>query len=68
MNRKGDKALIVGSQEARLRLARFARMLPRLTTGRSEPLARADLRYTNGFALVWAAPTSVEQGIHESQG
>lgn len=48
--------VIVGSQEARLRLSRFARMLPRLVGHRSEPLARADLRYTNGFALVWATP------------
>ena len=48
------------AQEARLRLARFARMLPRMTTGRAEPLARADLRYTNGFALVWAQPEAAE--------
>ena len=48
--------VVVGSQEARLRLARFARMLPRLTGNRVEPLTRADLRYTNGFALVWGEP------------
>lgn len=52
--------VVVGSQEARARLARFARMLPRLTTGRTEALARADLRYTNGFALVWARPGEAE--------
>ncbi|WP_233580291.1 MULTISPECIES: cell division protein FtsQ/DivIB [Luteimonas] len=48
--------VVVGSQEARLRLARFARMLPRLTGTRVEPLTRADLRYTNGFALIWGDP------------
>ncbi len=48
--------VVVGSQEARLRLARFARMLPHLVANRPQPLARADLRYTNGFALVWAEP------------
>lgn len=48
--------VIVGSQEARLRLSRFARMLPHLVANRPQPLARADLRYTNGFALVWAEP------------
>lgn len=55
--------VIVGSQEARLRLARFARMLPHLVANRTESLTRADLRYTNGFALVWANP---ELGIGDS--
>ncbi|WP_202839032.1 cell division protein FtsQ/DivIB [Luteimonas saliphila] len=46
----------VGSQEPRLRLARFARVLPQLLSRNSQPLQRADLRYTNGFALEWAKP------------
>ena len=52
--------VLVGSREARSRLDRFARLLPRLIaqqsamTGRG-PLQRADLRYTNGFALTWGA-------------
>lgn len=45
--------VVVGSQEARLRLARFARLLPLLLAQRPQSLARADLRYTNGFALTW---------------
>jgi cell division protein FtsQ len=45
--------VVVGSQEARLRLARFARLLPSLMAQNPQPLARADLRYTNGFALTW---------------
>ncbi|WP_417472386.1 cell division protein FtsQ/DivIB [Luteimonas mephitis] len=45
--------VVVGSQEARLRLARFARLLPNLLARNPLPLARADLRYTNGFALTW---------------
>ena len=51
--------VVVGSQEARLRLKRFARMLPQLLARNPQPLRRADLRYTNGFALTWgtaAAP------------
>ena len=42
-----------------LRLDRFARLLPQLlaqgarNTTRGQPLLRADLRYTNGFALTW---------------
>ena len=46
--------VVVGSSEARLRLQRFARLLPQLLAQKRQPLQRADLRYTNGFALVWA--------------
>ena len=49
--------VVVGSREARLRMARFARLLPRLLAQRrDEALLRADLRYTNGFALTWGDP------------
>lgn len=46
----------VGSQEAGLRMQRFARVLPQLLARGEVPLLRADLRYTNGFALEWAQP------------
>ena len=62
----------VGRSDSQHRLQRFSRLLPRLVATDPRPLARADLRYTNGFALVWgAAPagtTSSTQGTHESQG
>jgi cell division protein FtsQ len=45
--------VLVGNSEARLRLTRFARMLPQLLSQKQLPLARADLRYTNGCALSW---------------
>lgn len=48
-----DTDVVVGSQEARLRLRRFSRMLPQLLARNPLPLQRADLRYTNGFALTW---------------
>lgn len=48
-----ETEVIVGSSEARLRLRRFARMLPQLLARNPLPLQRADLRYTNGFALSW---------------
>jgi cell division protein FtsQ len=48
--------VVVGSSEARLRLRRFARVLPQLLARSPLPLQRADLRYTNGFALEWAKP------------
>ncbi|WP_133000570.1 cell division protein FtsQ/DivIB [Luteimonas arsenica] len=46
--------VVVGSHQARIRMARFARLLPQLLQQKQLPLARADLRYTNGFALTWA--------------
>lgn len=46
--------VVIGSHQARIRMARFARLLPQLLQQKQLPLARADLRYTNGFALTWA--------------
>jgi cell division protein FtsQ len=61
----------VGRYDMEHRLERFSHLLPRLVSGEPRRLARADLRYTNGFALVWGpapvAPTAT-QGTHESQG
>ncbi|KFN51280.1 cell division protein FtsQ/DivIB [Arenimonas composti] len=52
-----------GRGDPRARLARFARMLPQLHADPTRRIARADLRYTNGFAIVWAdvaAPATQE--------
>jgi cell division protein FtsQ len=51
-----------GRGDPQARLARFARMLPQLQRDPLRKLARADLRYTNGFAIVWedAAPPPEE--------
>lgn len=46
--------VVIGSHQARIRMARFARLLPQLLQQEQLPLSRADLRYTNGFALTWA--------------
>jgi len=54
--------VVVGSQEARLRLARFARLMPNLLARNPRHLARADLRYTNGFALTWDAGQGAGDG------
>ena len=51
--------VVIGSSEARLRLARFARLLPQLLSQKQMPLTRADLRYTNGFALTWPEQQAV---------
>src|SRR3546814_7191490 len=56
--------VMVGSQEARLRLARFARLMPNLLARNPQHLASADLRYPNGFALTWGE----EDGSGESAG
>lgn len=51
--RLGDgMQVVIGRDDARARLARFARVLPQLL-GAAQPIVRADLRYTNGFTLQW---------------
>ncbi|HYM87341.1 MAG TPA: cell division protein FtsQ/DivIB, partial [Pseudoxanthomonas sp.] len=69
MDRRGSWSLalsngtevVVGRADARPRLGRFARMLPQLLARNALPLQRADLRYTNGFALSWATkPATAE--------
>lgn len=50
--------LQIGRDDAKLRLQRFARLLPQLLAQRRQPLVRADLRYTNGFALTWGTTTA----------
>lgn len=47
--------VVLGRNDTEARLRRFAQLLPRLLAQHpGQRLARADLRYTNGFALVWA--------------
>lgn len=54
-------SIVVGRNEAHARLARFVRLMPQLLAQQAQVLERADLRYTNGFALSWApAPEPVE--------
>lgn len=43
----------VGRSEARARIGRFVRLLPQLLVNPGRRIERADLRYTNGFALTW---------------
>lgn len=52
----GGTVVVVGRADARPRLGRFARLLPQLLDRNVLSLQRADLRYTNGFALSWGAP------------
>jgi cell division protein FtsQ len=59
--------LLLGRDDARLRLARFARLLPQLQAQSGHRLERADLRYTNGFALIWQSSGVVNASAgHES--
>lgn len=61
--------VVVGRNEARARLGRFVRLLPQLLTQNTQQLARADLRYTNGFALTWKpAPEPVPADAPQVQG
>jgi cell division protein FtsQ len=58
--------IVVGRNESRARLGRFVRLLPQLLAQQAQVLARADLRYTNGFALSWtplSAPAPASQQV-----
>lgn len=47
--------VVLGRDDPEARLQRFAPLLPRLVAQHpGQRLARADLRYTNGFSLTWA--------------
>lgn len=54
--------VVIGRSEAHARMARLVRLLPQLLAQPQQRLVRADLRYTNGFALTWReaedAPTT----------
>ena len=53
--------LDIGRNDVDLRLARFILLLPKIRREDSRQLVHADLRYTNGFALVWQdIPVAVE--------
>jgi cell division protein FtsQ len=54
--------VVLGRQEPLPRLRRFVAALPELARSAARPLLRADLRYANGFALLWAEPPAVEAG------
>ncbi len=48
--------IVIGRDDAQARLERFARQLPQLLVQQARPIARADLRYTNGFTVTWGSP------------
>lgn len=52
--------LVLGRAQPLPRLERFVAALPELKLAQARPLLRADLRYANGFALLWADPPAVE--------
>ena len=61
--------VVLGRNDPQARLARFAPLLPRLVAQHpGRRLVRADLRYTNGFALVWAElPKPAAPGVPPPQ-
>ncbi len=50
----GGSEILIGHEAPEQRLQRFLAVLPRLLAGRSG-FERADLRYSNGFAIQWPA-------------
>jgi cell division protein FtsQ len=64
----GGTRVVVGRSDARPRLGRFARLLPQLLSQRQGVLQRADLRYTNGFALNWTTAVPAPRAMQQGQG
>lgn len=46
--------IMIGHDDTEARLNRLLRALPQIIASNAAPIARADLRYTNGFALAFA--------------
>lgn len=59
----------VGRGEPQQRLARFARLMPQIKNDElNRQLIRADLRYTNGFALSWKQISKIKAENNLQQG
>lgn len=54
--------LVLGRAHSLMRLHRFVEVWPRVLVSRQQDIARVDLRYTNGFAVLWKPGTTTEQG------
>lgn len=57
--------LEVGRNDVEQRLKRFVRFLPKIKSEETRRLVHVDLRYTNGFALVWQAKP-IQESIQPS--
>ncbi len=53
MRLDGDVVLVLGREHAEARLARFVQAYGRGLVQQQDRIARADLRYTNGFSVQW---------------
>lgn len=49
---EGGTEVVLGRSDTQRRLGRFARLLPQIQAADPRPILRADLRYSNGFAVV----------------
>ncbi|WP_434212994.1 cell division protein FtsQ/DivIB [[Pseudomonas] boreopolis] len=60
-----DVQVVVGRDDAKARLQRFARVLPQLADP-AQPIVRADLRYTNGFTVERQAVGARDSGSEKA--
>ena len=54
----GGAEIMLGREQVDARIQRFLDVLPRLSADHPAGFARADLRYSNGFAIQWSAPVA----------
>lgn len=52
----GGAEILLGHDQVETRIQRFLDVLPRLSSDHPGGFQRADLRYSNGFAVQWSAP------------
>ncbi len=55
----GGGSIALGHEDIHARLQRFLAVYPQLSPSHSSGFDHVDLRYTNGFAVQWAAPVVV---------
>ena len=55
----GGAQILLGDEHVDEHLQRFLAVLPRVGAGHAGGFQRADLRYSNGFAILWANPAPV---------
>jgi cell division protein FtsQ len=58
--------ILLGRERAMQRLDRFIAAMQRLPATESGRIARADLRYANGFSVIWRAPVVPEARVPEA--
>jgi len=64
----GGAQILLGHEQVDARMQRFLAMLPRLSTEHGGVFQRADLRYSNGFSILWTNASATPPGVGKPTG